>query len=181
MRGSSIGDFSSVSRISLIEQAKSVLNAGGAVYLGEDHTEKDGRNICIEVLAGRCVQYLCVEFDTEVQGLKPEEIDQVERVLGHKPPVKMSAVMNACINAGGQVVHVDDQQKKPKARQKFIRGQVAKCRKKVDRVGRGVLVLIGSHHLINTNGWHALHEIVYDGLSFVYGQCGSCTMVWQLS
>jgi hypothetical protein len=193
MPGSSIGSFEDVSRVSLIEQCKSVLKAGGTVYLGETHKTEDGRKICCDVLAGRCVQYLCIEYDSALQQqCSLEELTELIHhqeysECGHHPPVAMKTVIEACTSSGGDVVLVDAQAKHKKnstKRQNHVRDQIKEYRRKVNRIGRGVLVLIGADHLKNVDDrdtWKALHEIVYDGLSFVYGKYKNCLMVWQLS
>jgi|SRR5579859_3390865 len=69
-------------------------------------------------------------------------------------------------------------------RQERMRVKVKECRSKITMVGRGVLVLVGSDHLVTLNDndvWQSLQQIVYDGHSFVYGKYNNCYMVWQLS
>lgn len=113
------------------------------------------------------------------------DMQEQSRYLSHMPPVKMSKVIKACTDSGGEVILADDQSKKSRQRQQHFRDQVFACRRKVTRLGRGVLVLIGSDHLQDMNDsratWNALHEIVYSGLSFIHGRYGSCLMIWQLS
>ncbi|TQV85143.1 hypothetical protein FKG94_02850 [Exilibacterium tricleocarpae] len=191
MPGTSIGEFEKVGREGLVQKCKSVLAAGGTVYLGETHTSGDAREICCEILATCCVQYLCIEYDSSLQKNSSSEeilkmIDYQESgPMGHAPPVPMRTVIETCNKADTKVVLADNQLTTSKKRQRHFAKQVVKCRHRVDRAGRGVLVLIGSDHLKDVNGkvnvWRALQRIVYKGLSFVHGQWGTCRMVWQLS
>ena len=196
----------------MIEQCKSVLQAGGTVYIGENHTEADGRKVCKEVLASHCVQYFCIEFNDPGGRDRHGLIDYVniqENQTKIKFPtrtyaVPMKEVITIAVDDPGcEVVCIDAthfkvpdrygregrSQLKPNSstnRQESMRVKVKKCRSKITMVGRGVLVLVGSDHLVTLNErdgdvWQALQKIVYDGYSFVYGKYNNCYMVWQLS
>lgn len=188
MPGTSIGSDQDVSRQDMVKKCIEVLRAGGTVYLGETHTEEHGRRICSDILTQNCVQYLCLEFDSSCQEFSTnlDFLDRVEAVLGHGPPVKMSEVIKALSDPLGNIVFVDKQVGTTmRTRQTHIAENIKECRKKITKPGRGVLVLIGSDHLKDINDrhgqWDALHEMVYSGLSFIYGKCKSCLMTWQLS
>jgi hypothetical protein len=196
----------------MIEQCKSVLKAGGTVYLGENHTEANGRNVCKEVLASRCVQYLCIEFNDSGVERKDRHslidyVDFQENQTKVKFPdrtyaVPMKEVVTIAVDDPGcEVVCIDathfrapDRYGRPGRfqlkvntstnRQENMRVKVKECRSKITMIGRGVLVLVGSDHLVALNDrdvWQALQRIVYDGHSFVYGKYNNCYMVWQLS
>jgi hypothetical protein len=195
MSGSTIGDLKDVAQISLIEQAKAVLKAGGTVYIGESHDEKHGREICLELLRSGCVQFLCLEFPTAWQTQQGGDLDKLKKMIvaneQHKPPITMDKVIDACVNSGGNPVLMDGYTHLSTRRQHHMRDRVTECRKKISVVGRGVLVLIGSEHLGTirettqshggSTNWRALHELIYRGLSFMYGKYESCVMIWQLS
>jgi hypothetical protein len=198
MPGNTIGDDIDVGRASIVEQAKSVLAAGGTVYIGEDHTGGDSREICELILRARCAQYFCIEFsETHYTGdLKStgEDIDKHESTLGHKSPIKMSILIDACEIAGTEVVFAEKNllkrgRKNPDGdRQKFTAQKVKACRKQLNKVDRGVLVLIGGDHLRalpgsipKTTVWDSLQSIVYDGLTFTHGRYKGAIMMWQLS
>jgi hypothetical protein len=198
MPGTTIGDDIEVGRASIVEQAKSVLAAGGTVYIGEDHTAGDSREICELILTARCVQYFCIEFfetfhtgDLKSTG---KDIDKHESTLGHKSPVKMSILIDACEIAGTEVVFAEKNllprgRKNPDGeRQKFTAQTVKACRNKLNKADRGVLVLIGGDHLITRPGtipkttvWESLQSIVYGGLTFTHGRYRGTIMMWQLS
>jgi hypothetical protein len=195
MSGSTIGDLKDVAQISLIEQAKAVLKAGGTVYLGESHHKKHGREICLELLRSGCVQFLCLEFPTAWQTQNAGDLEKLKRIIvaneQHNPPITMDKVIDACVISGANLVLMDGFTHLSTRRQLYMRDRVTECRKKISVVGRGVLVLIGSEHLATisettqshggSTNWHALHELIYTGLSFMYGKYKSCLMVWQLS
>jgi len=196
----------------MIEQCKSVLKAGGTVYLGENHTEADARNVCKAVLASHCVQYFCIEFNDSGIERKDKRsiIDYVDfqenqtkvKFIDRTYAVPMKDVVTMAVDDPGcEVVCIDathfrapDRYGRPGRfqlkvntstnRQESMRVKVKECRSKITMIGRGVLVLVGSDHLVTLNDrdvWQALHKIVYDGHSFVYGKYNNCYMVWQLS
>jgi hypothetical protein len=195
----------------MIEQCKSVLKAGGTVYLGERHTEADGRNVCKKVLAARCVQYFCIEFNGSGSAGQPKErflgfINSQENETKHENQgrtyaVPMKDVLTIALDDPGcEVVCIDQthitvrdpngplrgvrQVNNSGNRQNYMKEKVKACRSKITMVGRGVLVLVGSDHLDSVRDkdiWDALQKIVYDGHSFVYGKYNNCYMVWQLS
>lgn len=196
----------------MIEQCKSVLKAGGTVYLGENHTEADGRNVCKEVLASRCVQYFCIEFNGSGSAgqdreqfliyINGQEVQTAFENTNRKYAVPMKEVVTKALDDPGcEVVCIDKTHTtapNPKGwgrdvrvvndswdRQNRMKERVKECRSKITMVGRGVLVLVGSDHLVslreNKDAWDALQKIVYAGHSFVYGKYNNCYMVWQLS
>jgi hypothetical protein len=195
----------------MIDQCKSVLRAGGTVYIGENHTEADGRNVCKAVLASHCVQYFCIEFDHSKAKNLIQYVDIQENLTKHNHPnrtyaVPMKEVVTIAVDDPGcEVVCIDanyvkvpDQfnrsdrfdlkENTSTNRQENMRVKVKECRSKITMIGRGVLVLVGSDHLVTLNAtlndsdvWQALQKIVYDGYSFVYGKYNNCYMVWQLS
>jgi hypothetical protein len=207
MSGSAKDQAENVSKSSMIEQCKSVLNAGGTVYLGEHHEQADAREICAAALEAHCVQYLCLEIDyfDGMEAMSPTDliqmIDATEKATLFKSKRKpnpisiVDLVKLALIDPGCQIVFIDKSQSKGRGynwvdtdtnvRQKFMQTKVQECRAHVNKVGRGVLVLIGADHLVTNPDqktiWQALHDIVYTGHSFVYGKCNNCYMVWQLS
>ncbi len=181
-------DQTRLTEAGMINKSREVLLAGGTVYIGEDHREPHGREVCLGILRQRCVQHLCIEFDTEVQEfITPDQLDQIEAgSLGHAPPVRISRVINACDNYGGSVHWVDAQASNSKRsqqsrRQRHTAEQVQIYRRQITMVGRGVLVLIGAAHLKDLASWQALPTLVYDGTTFMHGVYESAVMMWQLS
>jgi hypothetical protein len=191
---------------SMVQQGKSVLNAGGTVYLGETHDQSHAREICSQLLDDRCVQYFCVEYD--FQHMEPgdtsqdlvrriEMLDNITRFRTQSVAVQVTMVdvaKKAANDSGCRIYFIDNTesylrkkaiQTKSDVRQNFMRDNVSYCRSKIDKIGRGVLVLVGSDHLLTLteegSAWQALHEIVYSGRSFVFGKYETCYMVWQLS
>jgi hypothetical protein len=206
MSGSVKDEAQTVSLISMIEQCKSVLRAGGTVYLGETHDQAHARQVCVAALEAGCVQYLCVEYDTSVQDdtdtsedliKKMGALDGITNFRTNRKDAELTMVAvarKAAADNGCKIVFIDNTQgysggkvtsTVPRKRQIHMKNQIQKCRAKVNMIGRGVLVVVGSDHLVTIgdkkNAWHALHELVYDGHTFVFGRYETCYMVWQLS
>lgn len=190
-------EAATVSSASMIEQCKSVLRAGGTVYLGENHTGIHAREIAIEVLEARCVQHLCVEYATSDQwdGMSKQDLvevmagrDKFTRIGVDRGVVDISLVdvaNRAVADEGCAIKFIDKPEKRSMKRHRHMREQVKACRSNITQVGRGVLVIVGAQHLEETKDghdtWKALQEMIYDGHSFTYGRYGSCYMIWQLS
>jgi hypothetical protein len=197
MPGNTIGDDIEVGQASIVEQAKSVLAAGGTVYIGEKHNNTDGREICNLILKNRCVQYFCIEFPYSLYNgnLKNtgKDIDGHERTLGHGSAFKMSTLLDTCETAGTDVIFAEKNPKGTKKvpdrdRQIYTAEKVKSCRNRINKVNRGVLVMIGRGHLYKLPGpirtmtvWESLQSIVYEGLTFTHGRYKDAIMMWQLS
>lgn len=189
----------------MVEKANAVLNAGGTVYLGENHAEPHARRVAIAILRSRSVQFLCIEVpaiqfaiaDKEADVSSLVDVEEFNRnVRRFDPEVKMSSVAQAAADDPGcSIVHIDlapgpGDRHNPaykgdnlqRRRQLAMRDRVQQCRRSLTSPTRGVLAIVGSSHLDDKEDiWQALHEIVYTGHSFVFGKYGTCYMVWQLS
>jgi hypothetical protein len=203
MPGSIKTEATPVGLAAMIEQCKSVLRAGGTVYLGETHNQSHARQVCAAALADRSVQYFCIEYDTAAQETTDSTAELIEKIqyldaaTNFRTKRKVADVTVAAVaglavgDPDCKIVfmdHTSDHKGRDvvqSVRQNHMKDQIKACRNKITKVGRGVLVLVGSDHLETTTSgkyaWDALHEIVYAGHSFVFGRYETCYMVWQLS
>jgi hypothetical protein len=189
----------------IVEQAKSVLSAGGTVYIGETHSEDHARELCFDILKARVVQFFCMEIDKSLQNeadLTDMLAFQEHSAAGHRRERKgsdgvtrkmtednddysMAKLIKACGAYSTQVICYDNQLLKPAAkRQKFIAENIKNVRAQLSSPARGCLVLVGDDHLDKNGGafkWDALQGLVYGGLTVTHASYGSSRMMWQLS